>query len=175
MEVTYKLNLDDVQAYQWHNIRTSATLRRNYRAAFVSFPLIILGVMILFVVTGLDILFAGFCFVVSTALWALVFPHTYRRNINRATVKLLGEGRNELLQHAHRMSLDETGLNVRSGIGESRLAWSAVERVEETETHIYIYIGALTAYVVPKWAFATRREAEDFFDAARSFQRRAEA
>ena len=173
MEVTYKLNLDDVQAYQWHNIRTSATLRRNYRVTFVSFPLIVLGLMILCVVFGLNMLLAGFFLAVSTMVWTIIFPHTYRQNVNRATRKLLREGRNELLQQAHRMSLEETGIKVRSELGESRLAWSAVERVEETETHIYIYIGALTAHVIPKWAFNTRREAEDFFDAARSFQRRA--
>ena len=175
LEVTFRLNGDDVHAAQWHYVSTSPAMRRNYRFAGVVvlvltsiLPLFLMLVEALDPVTG-GALVAGF-FVV----WVFQFPRSYRQGIERSTRKLLKEGRNALLQCTFRMEIDEAGLNVKTDLGESRLAWGAVERVEETESHIFIRIGSMTGHVVPKWAFESRRHAEEFFAAAAEFQRRAE-
>jgi hypothetical protein len=71
------------------------------------------------------------------------------------------------------MEIDERWLSVKSEPGESRLSWDAVERVDETDAHIFIRIGSMTGHAVPKWAFETDGRAREFFDAACEFQRRA--
>jgi hypothetical protein len=174
LEVTFKLNDDDIMAAQWHCVMSSPSLREQYRRTFALVPMIVLGVLILFVAFAeWSLLFCGWLFVFSTVLWFLQWPRIYRDNLKRATKKLLKEGRNELLRRTVRLEIDEGGLHVTSGMGESRLSWDAVERVEETADHIFIYVTSLSSHVIPKWAFESRGQAEQFFVKAAECQRRA--
>lgn len=175
LEVTFRLNPDDVQAAQWHYVRTSPAMRRNYR--LLSFIVLALTTALPVVATlagWLDVWTGGAIAAALFVVWVFQFPRSYRQGLERSTSKLLREGRNALLQSTFRMELDEAGLRVRSDLGESRLAWGAVERVEETDGHIFIGVGSMTGHVIPKWAFESRRHAEEFFAAAAEFQRRAE-
>lgn len=175
LEVTYKLNVDDIQAAQWHCMRTSPSMRRNYRIVSVLVLLLTL-LPVVFILQFAEFewwatgLFAALVFVA----WVFQFPRSYRQGLERNTRKMLREGRNALLQCTYRMEIDERGVSVRSEMGESRLSWDAVERVDETDAHIFIYVGSLTGHAVPKWAFESNGRAREFFEAASEFQRRAE-
>ena len=57
-----------------------------------------------------------------------------------------------------------------SEVGESRTAWSGVEKVEENEEYIFLYTGSLIAHVIPKRAFISQDEASKFFQQARAYQ-----
>src|SRR5215204_1031068 len=154
LEVTYKLNADDIQAAQWHCLRTSPSMRRNYRIAAVLVLLLTMLLACLPTLFGLlDWTAAGVLSLFTIVVWVFLFPRSYRRGLERNTQKLLREGRNALLQCTYRMEIDERGLSVRTEMGESRLAWGAVERVEQTDAHIFIQLGSLTGHAVPKWAF----------------------
>jgi hypothetical protein len=173
--VTYKLNVDDIQAAQWHCLRTSPSMRRNYRIASVLVLLLTLTALAL-ISAALDAEWwvVGVLTVPVVAFWVFQFPRSYRQGLERNTRKMLREGRNALLQCNFRMEIDERGLSVKSEMGESRLSWDAVERVDETDAHIFIYVGSLTGHTVPKWAFESNGRAREFFEAASEFQRRAE-
>lgn len=173
MEVTYRINPDDVQAAQWHYVRSSRTLRAVYWRTFVSVLVLVLGLTLL--VVGLmdwGWMFGGVSYVTFAALWTARWPHIYRESLNKSTQKILKEGRNEVLHTEFRMVLDDGGFRVASELGESLVKWGVVERVEESEAHIFITIGSMTTYAVPKWAFETKRRAEEFFEAAQTFHRR---
>lgn len=174
LEVTFNLNDDDILAAQWHYVMSSPSLRGQYWRGFGSVLLIVLGVLVLFVTFAeWSPVFCGLFFVVFAGVWFLLWPRLYRDNLMRATKKLLKEGRNELLRRTVRMEIDEGGLHVTSGLGESRLSWDAVERVEETADHIFIYVTSMSSHVIPKWAFESRGQAEQFFVKAAECQRRA--
>lgn len=175
LEVTYKLNADDVQAAQWHRARTSPSMRRNYRILSV-FVLLLTLLPVLFVswLAEFEWWATGAFGFLAVIAWVFQCPRSYRQGLERSTLKMLREGRNALLQCTYRMEIDERGMSVRSEMGESRLSWDAVERVDETDAHIFIYVGSLTGHAVPKWAFESNGRAREFFEAACEFQRRAE-
>jgi hypothetical protein len=174
LEVTFKLNDDDILAEQWHFARSSPSLREQYWRTFVYWPLVVLGVlMMLEAFAEWSLLSCGLLFVAFFALWLHQWPRIYRAQLKRATNELLKEGRNALLDCPVRMEMDERGLRVTTEMSESRLAWDAVERVEETADHIFIYVTSMSSHVIPKWAFESRGEAEQFFVKAAECQRRA--
>jgi hypothetical protein len=174
LEVTFKLNDDDILAAQWHYAMTSPSLREQYWRTFVYWPLVVLGVFMLLVAFAeWSLLSSGLYFVAFCALWLRQWPRIYRDLLKRSTNKLLKEGRNALLECPVRMEIDERGLRVTSEMSESRLAWDAVERVEQTADHIFIYVTSMSAHIIPKWAFESRGQAEWFFESASECQRRA--
>jgi hypothetical protein len=173
--VTYKLNPDDVQAAQWHCVRNSPSLRRTYRIMGALTLLLTLALALLPALFGfLDWMLAGALALFVVGFWVFEFPRSSRRTLERNTRKLLREGRNALLHCTYRMEIDERALSVKTEMGESRLSWDAVERIDETDAHIFIQLGSLTGYAVPKWAFESNGRAREFFEAACEFQRRAE-
>lgn len=175
LSVTFKLNPDDVQAAQWHHFRTSPTMRRNYRLLSVLALVLTTALPLALTLAGwFDVWLGGGLVAGLFVVWVFQFPRSYRQGLERSTRKLLNEGRNALLQCTFRMELDEACVSVKNDLGESRVAWGAVERVEETDGHIFIILGSMTAHTIPKWAFESRRHAEEFFAAAAEFQRRAE-
>jgi hypothetical protein len=102
--------------------------------------------------------------------WFVTYPRTHQRTLDRTARQLLDEGRNAALRCEQFLSIDKHGVASSSSVGESRVSWEAVERVEETERHIFLYVTSTSAHVIPKWAFETRQGAEDFAAAARSYQ-----
>ena len=173
--VTYKLNPDDIQAAQWHCLSNSPSMRRTYRiTAALALLLTLLVPLVPALFGALNWLLAGALALLVVVVWVFEFPRSYRKGLERNTQKLLREGRNAFLHCTYRMEIEERALSVKSELGESRLGWDAVERVTETEAHIFIQLSSLTGYAVPKWAFESNGRAREFFEAASEFQRRAE-
>jgi len=51
------------------------------------------------------------------------------------------------------IALREDALYVKTNEGEGRMAWKSVERVEEDEDYIYLFMGGLNAFIIPKRGF----------------------
>jgi hypothetical protein len=175
LAVAYRLNPDDLFAAQWHYVQTSPSIRRNYRIIFSASLLVVLCLTALLLLTGmLSLLFAALFYAVFAGLMVWRWPQACRDGVRRQVDQLLKEGRNAHIQGEIRMEIDAGGLRVWSAHGESRLTWETVERVDETAAHLFIRIGSTAQHVIPKWAFESRRRADEFVETARCFQRRAE-
>ncbi|HYO62110.1 MAG TPA: YcxB family protein [Pyrinomonadaceae bacterium] len=174
MEVTYKIHPDDYQAYVRHANLNSRTMRSSFRTLRFAPPVLFAALALpMMAVMNVGLVFGVVCVVTFAVLWVWNYPRHHQKMLDANAKKLLGEGRNAGLFCEHRMSIAEEGLSVASEYARAQVSWAMVERVEETKEHIFIYVGSMTAYLIPKWAFDSRRAAEDFFHTAQSFQRRA--
>jgi hypothetical protein len=79
-------------------------------------------------------------------------------------LRMIDEGSNDSLFGPRTMTLSESGVEEISDMGESRSSWRSVEKIDETADHIYIYISAVNAYLVPIRAFADRTQKEAFLE-----------
>ncbi|HYP52489.1 MAG TPA: YcxB family protein [Pyrinomonadaceae bacterium] len=174
MEVTYKIHPDDYQAYVRHANLNSRTMRSSFRVLRFATPVLFAALALpLASLMNVGMTFGVVCVVTFAVLWVVNYPRQYRKMLDTNAKKLLGEGRNAGLFCEHRMRIAEEGLSVASEYARAQVSWAMVERVEETKEHIFIYVGSMTAYLVPKWAFDSTRAAEDFFHTVQSFQKRA--
>ncbi len=67
---------------------------------------------------------------------------------------MIREGRNRILFGKQRVTLSPDGITKSGELDETRIAWPAVERVIKDREHVFIYTSALTAFIVPRRAFA---------------------
>ena len=176
MEVTYRINLDDYQAYFRHANERSRLMRDLYRRRRYGMPPFAGGFAVLLALAlDLEAVFVGclvWSFVLFTLFWIVLYPRLYRKSVDATAKKILSEGQNAALQCEYRMSIDEGGLSISSELAQARVSWVMVERVEQTRQHIFLYVGSMTAHVIPKWAFDSEQKAEDFFQAAQAFQKK---
>ena len=178
LEVTFDLHADDVLAFTRHTCQRSRAMGLLTKGGY--------AVILLLMLSGDAIqLWARRLWpweylapvvawqVLELVLFLSVYYLLLRWVMKFTTLRVTKEGRNEGILCKHRVVIDAESLFESTDVGEQRVKWRGVERVEEGEGHIFIYIGSSTAFIIPKWAFATNRQSEEFFEAARAYQLRA--
>lgn len=83
---------------------------------------------------------------------------------------MLNEGNNENILIRRSISISKEGLLEKSSIGESKVKWNQVDKVEETEEYIYIYISSISAHIIPKRVFRDENESRLFIKEIEKFQ-----
>jgi hypothetical protein len=94
--------------------------------------------------------------------------------LNRYRFKALLDPKGPFLAPTdYRLSAD--GLHWQNHRGEGRIAWHAVLEVDQTASHIYLFVDRAMAHVLPKRCFASEAAAQDFLMLARHFANGAKA
>jgi hypothetical protein len=171
MEITYTLTPEDVVAFNRHQFETSPSLQRSYRMGFLWG---VLAAAAFYLILGAwdnpwNALFPAL-FLIIYLIW---YPLTIRRNLSRVGQRMKTEGANRRVWGRHTLTLSETELTAESEFEYSRLRWAGVERVDLTETHIFIYDSTTSAHVIPKRCFADLQAAQAFYHAAKNYSDRA--
>ena len=151
--VAYELTPDDYVAF---NVHTSLALPETRRQIAQGR---LWGSALMAVVTGVfGLLLSGGGPVVplvfaalAAAAWWVVSPWTLRRGVRRSVERIARTSGLGVLGPAS-LEADEVGLREECAGVVNTAAWGAVARVEETETHGFVFVGPLAAVIVPKRA-----------------------
>lgn len=167
MQVQYQLDVNDIVAFNLHHMRKSRNTRRRIRVTQAWGVGLALAVAVMLPRWGMG---ARTLFFTVYALFLLFwFPAYYRWSVERNTRKLYSEGQNKGVLGNHIVALAADGVTEISDVGESRTAWSGIEKVEANEDYIFLYTGSLQAHVIPKRAFLDEDEYAEFFQLARVY------
>ena len=172
MEVEYQLTAEDLYSFQWRAAYESPASRRAMRRAYALMFVTVLLLALLpaigeggFVMARINLLFIAVVYpVVCVSYWLIA-----RWMMRRAILAFVRRERPEKgLLGSHRLVLNDGGVVETTAVNESRTSWTGVDRVEQNDGYIFIYVSAATAHVVPKRVFATAAQAEEFYrEAAR--------
>lgn len=172
-ELDYLVTADDIAYLNHYHTQNSPMLRRNRAAVGTMMTLIGAGGFLLAMGTaGLSM--GIMMLVVILGVWLAVGR---RRSPSRQQTeyirRLFEEGKNRALFGHHHIRLLDDRLEVSTEFSRGEVKWEGVERVEEDEGYIFIYVSALNAYVINKKFFPSEQHARAFFGAANNLHRRA--
>jgi hypothetical protein len=171
MEVEYQLTPDDLYAFQWRAAYLSPKSRRSRRLSYLSLflPLLVIAVLPM-IGSGRSILAAtlGLLLIVTVfPIIAVAYALIYRRLMRRAVLALIAEEKAEKGRLGrHKIVLSDDGLIETTAVGESRTAWTGIDRIEQDADYIFIYTAPVQAHVIPKRAFAGSKS-DEFYEFAR--------
>jgi hypothetical protein len=74
----------------------------------------------------------------------------------------------------HRLSIAPDEVREFTSVGDTGRHWSGVEKIHVTDAYAFIYLSAVTAFVVPKRAFATELAFQEFARSAQIWAERAQ-
>jgi hypothetical protein len=165
MKIEYDLTKQDYIDFNMHYIENSPKLKRSlFIQRFVIALVFLIFPFIFSKNSGTPFLPSFIVYGVIFILWVLFYPKYYRTIAKKRIIKLIDKG-GSAIQLGHRsITLNEEGLEEFSEQGESKSSWSSIERIEETENHIYIFIGSTNAYLVPIRAFEGRTQKDEFME-----------
>jgi len=168
VEVQYEVTMADMVEFNRYHMAHSPTVRRSLRTARVlaSAGFVAIGIVISVeqgTFTGLAV------FGLASVLWFLLMPALVRRRTIKTVRRMLSEGEGRGLLGKCTLSIAVDGSRVVRETGESTFAWCAVDRIVTAERYVYIYVGATSALVIPKSAFADPAGCEWFVERARAW------
>ena len=92
--------------------------------------------------------------------FALLFP---------VTVWFIYRGPQPGVLGSHTVTLSPEALRERTDVTESQVSWQGVQRIDVTSKHIFIFLQPAAACVIPRRAFPSVADAEQFIATARAF------
>jgi hypothetical protein len=173
VNVAYQLTLDDFVAFNMSHQRRSPLLRAITLGIFIiAWVAIPVGVLAYLLPRHADTNFETTLFLV---VWAvvhfLVFGYLVLRIIRRGWSsplsavlirRMLTEGDTSSMVGQYKLIVSPTEMTESSPKGESTCAMSAVQRIVVTDEHVFIYVAPVQAFVVPRNAFRSATDFEDF-------------
>ena len=161
VELAYEVTLDDIHAFNLHYARTAPHARRSRRSVRLALTLLLATLLCSLGVLSKAPLPFWLLGTLILAGWWAVFPSRVEQMTRRHTERMYAEGQNAGVLGPHRLTLDPEWLCERTDVREVRTHWRAVEQVVEDAQHLYLYVTAFSAVIVPKRAFGSEAEARE--------------
>jgi len=149
MNIKYKVDMEDLVAFNQYFVATSPFLRRH--------RLIVIAVIssIYIILEGVQALARDS--ITPLLLWsgiAVVFGVLYYRASLKVSPKhiarLYSSEKNNGIFCEHELAILPEGIHEKTDVNEQLSAFSEIERIEITDTHVFIFIGTMQAHVIPK-------------------------
>jgi hypothetical protein len=92
-------------------------------------------------------------FAVIAFLWFVFYPRFFKWTVRKRVSKMINEGNNKGTVGVHELTLTPEEIIETGEMGESRIKWDIVQKIHTTDKHIFIFIGAMKALIIPKRSF----------------------
>jgi hypothetical protein len=177
MTLNYDVTAEDFIAFNLYHFRHSPALQRQILITRITLSLLVIG-LTLGLVYILDrdkqlSLFALFAAVIGGALFFLIYPRLIEPNLRKQLEKMLHEGKNDGVIGQQTLALTPEGIINGTPTGEQKIFWPAVEKVAATAEHVFIYVSALSAAIIPRRNFASESACTAFLQALQQYYREA--
>lgn len=88
--------------------------------------------------------------VIFTVLWIFLWPSMQKNSYHRKQTSLYAESANRISLGKKVMDLEDDILTVRSELHWSKTKLQAIERIELTKTHAFLFYGTFQSFVIPR-------------------------
>ncbi|WP_459927214.1 YcxB family protein [Desulfosporosinus burensis] len=75
---------------------------------------------------------------------------------------MLKQGKNNSVLGKHNLTISEVGIVDRSEQSEAKTQFSAIKNILEEKEHIYIYVSADSAHIIPNRIFVNEAQKNEF-------------
>ena len=161
MKIEYDNIMDDLLNFSEHHSMNSPRIKKKMSVFKYTFPILVLIIIIPVIITN-PTKNITIWFVVSV-IWFFAAPYYYRYAIRRSSLKMYNEGENKGVLTKHTLILNEEGIIEETNYNTTKLKWDSIEKIVKDYRYIYIYIGAVSAFIVPIRSFSSSISFNDFY------------
>lgn len=150
MKLKYKLANDDFVAFNLHFVGKSSTHWNAIRKGRVVSSVSTAAVLFLICYLGFrDWAVAGsLALIIGCVPW-FTYHSQYRKQMEKSLRRMAeSEGVGEA--GWRRLSIEESGIREETEASVSTTGFSSILRIDETDEHVFIFIGPPRAYIIPK-------------------------
>lgn len=149
MTLNFQMRREDILAFSREYHAASPTLRRTRNRARFMFP----AILLVFWISSLSrygfhwsqiLIYLG-----GGLLWFILYPARFNRRIEKYAEKTFDEGAHGKSLGPYELTFSETGLHSKCNMGESNYYWSAIDRIQLTDSYLFIFLNGPIGYPIP--------------------------
>lgn len=149
MTIEYQIDMEDIVAFNEYHFENSPSFQKNRRIITIYTPI---GMFLSVSVVG--IIEHSWIFPIVGAIFATIYaiqaPRSFQKKCRRLVKNSFHEGANIGTVGKQKLEINDDGLCNTSDSGCQTTFWHAVERIEQTNTHGFIYTASNAAHIFPK-------------------------
>jgi hypothetical protein len=149
MEIEFIVRPEDLIAARENYTENSTVMKKGSR--FETFGtgstiLMFFAVLSLMLNTYIPFLLGA----IFTVVWIFLWPSMQKNSYHRKQTSLYAESANQISMGRKVMELEDDILTVRSELHWSKTKLRAIEQIEITKTHAFLFYGTFQAFVIPR-------------------------
>lgn len=153
MAFPFSLTKEDYIAFNLYTYGQSHTLQRSLLLIRLMGLIYLVLPFVMFWITGEFLPGFFILFAILAVLWFLYIPRYYHWSTRRRLHKMLNEKETQSLFGEMTLYLTAEGLRDEKPSGEvSKVPWSGVNKIGETDNYLFFYVNPVAAYILPKRA-----------------------
>ncbi len=162
MKFEYELTKEDLIDFNLFHIMYAKSTRRSafiqryiLSLLLIVFPIFLSQWSIIQFEYGLTV------FMLFYLYWVVFYPRRLKRIVTKRISKMYNDGGNSVIG-THTLEISEEDIVDRSKHTEVKTQFKAIEDIVENKEHIYIYVNANSAHIIPTRIFVNEAEKIDF-------------
>lgn len=175
MQFEVQATEDDFVQFNNYHYKYSPVMKRQ---VFLSSLLLAVSVLVattivnLIVTDGMAMISIGIG-VCAGIFMFFITPSLMYWSVSRNAKKLFREGKNIAMTTLNRYEFTPEGINYHSAITSGSMTWQAIEKVEASSDTIYIYVGSVSALMLPRRLFNNDQEFQETLHRLQSYKQAA--
>jgi membrane protein implicated in regulation of membrane protease activity len=166
VEVSYTLAMDDTVAYTTYLMRKHGVGRALFLFCWLVIPLLSVGGAVWLLQLDEEwAVLAAVILALSGVIYTAIYPSLYRSTLQRRIRALTEKMGTRGLVGRRTLLFSEESLTEINEVGRSEVKWQDMERVEEVDETVYLFVTESAAWILPRRGF----DSDADYDAARSF------
>jgi len=167
--VRFALTAEDRAAFVDHWLATSKVAADARRKSLMWTSLLVVLVFV-----ALTAVFRMGLLVIAGAVtlsWVVAsHPRSFRDKVRKDTGLIAAEGSDLCLGQEHRVEVSASGLRSTCPEADTTVPWKAIQAVDVTPSHVFLTVGMIRAFVVPRGRL-TEGDFDQFVTAAQRWHR----
>lgn len=148
MNIKYTNTEADIYSYGQLIYKKSPTVKQHRRKS-MNFAAI-LSVIFALIIYYVDSLNTVFIWVIMSIVWLIYVPIQHKRRYLKNMIKTYQQEEHKQFFGNHLLTVNESGLIDQIDDGVNQTSWDKLEHVEETESHLFIFVKSSLAYCIPR-------------------------
>ncbi|KAB8145804.1 YcxB family protein [Chloroflexia bacterium SDU3-3] len=175
MTATYNITEEDIYAFNHYSIAHVPLVKANIRTTGFTFLLFAFLLGIIFLITHDNVfvfvsLFGLTALSFSMAIYILVFSKYYIGNTLKGQIK---KGVYQKLLGRQSLTPTAQQLHLITRYSETNYRWGGIDSIELNDTHMFLFVSAAQAIIVPSRAFESKALWQTFVDEVKEHHSRA--
>jgi len=169
MTIKYENTFDDIIVFNKFHYENSPSVKRSTYLLQLFLPV---SYFVIWLVDGLLDKFSFkylIIFFIISILWVFFIPILNKWYHIRNSIKMYSEGDNKIFIGQRILTISPNGIIVKSDNGESKINWNLVNKIVESNDHLYIYVSSVSAYIIPKKIFKDEIDQNNFMKTLKEF------
>ncbi len=174
MIIKFQRTLEDLIAFNLFHYEHSPYFRRNMLIVriLLSLLVIFLPFAVVFLVFGKTRYFTNPAAPIAAVIACLIggifffirYPAYRRADMVNQIRKSFREGDNEGFLGEQKFDFSPQGILYTGQISESKIKWSAINKVVQNEKYIFLYTSSINAITIPRNAFSDAKMEQEFLE-----------